>query len=138
MKFLFSFLLFFAASTIYSQNIKLKIAGITDAAGEDITAFEVADTSNVSAVGGGGSVARFSDVKIKKLRGTSTNELFKRSINGLNSAEASFEFYDASAIMYYKIVLKEVFVSHFSYLSPECANCSKLFHQVWFEYRKIE
>ncbi len=125
-----------------SQSIKLKITGITAAEGENVVAFETSDTtaSSFSSGGGGGSAAvpRFEFVKIKKLKGASTNELFKRSVVGTHTAEVTFEFYDTNAALYYKIVLKDVTVNHFSYLSPECTGCTSLFHQVWFDYERIE
>jgi len=139
MRYMLFMLCLFMASIADAQNIKMKITGVTDAAGEDITAFEASDTLIISAGGGGGSgTTRFEVVKIKKTRGTSTNELFKRTMTSTHFADVTFEFNDAGGSLYYKIVIRNVTVNHFSFLSPECTNCSKLFHQAWFGFNKIE
>ena len=141
MKTFFLILLVFLAIDASSQSIKMKITGLTSAEGEDVIAFEASDTIPVTfTAGGGGSsgIAVYEFVKIKKLSDASTNELFKRSLQGTHTQQIDFEFYDANAVMFYKIVLKDVLITHFSYLSPECANCTKLFHQVWFDYARIE
>lgn len=140
---IFFLLLFLAllAPAVNSQSIKLKITGVTVAEGEDVIAFETSDTSISNVAGGSGQVASppvFEMVKIKKLAAASTSELFKRSVNGMHTAEVAFEFNDANGTLFYKIVIKDVTVNHFSYLSPECAGCTKLFHQVWFDYAIIE
>ena len=124
-----------------SQGIKLKITGVTPADGEEVIAFETSDTIPITPSTGSGSGAGlpvFEFVKIKKLSGLSSNELFRRSLLGTHTAEMSFEFTDLQGVLFYKIVLKDVLISHFSYLSPECQGCTKLFHQVWFDYRQIE
>jgi type VI protein secretion system component Hcp len=136
-------LFFLITSITNGQNIKMKIPSFTGlpADGEDLIAFEVSDTQRLSTGGGGGgSVGKteFEFTKIKKQNSASTNELWKRSLNGQHTAEVQFEFYNASNVLFYKIVLKDVIVTHFSYLSPECTNCPRLFHQVWFDYGKIE
>lgn len=123
------------------QSIKIKIAGVTAAAGEDVIAFEVSDTTGASVNGGGGQstpVPSFEFVKIKKLKDVSTNELFKRSMLGTHTANVTFEFYDATSTLFYTIVLLDVTINHFSYLTPECAGCTKMYHQVWLDYVKIE
>lgn len=125
-----------------SQNIKMKMTGvITNPEGEDIIAFEMGDTATYTPSGGGGggsfTTLGFEFVKIKKQKDASTNELFKRSLNGVHSPDATFEFYDGGVLIY-KILLKDLLIQHFSYLSPECFNCTKLFHQVWFSYVMIE
>ena len=140
MKYILFMLCLFMASIADCQTIKMKITSITDAAGEDIIAFEASDTLLISSGGGGGGsgTTRIEVVKIKKARGTSTNELFKRTMNANHFADVTFEFNDAGGSLYYKIVIKDVTVNHFSFLSPECTNCSKLLHQVWFGFTKIE
>ena len=119
----------------------MKITGITAAEGEDILAFETSDTTPASSTFGGGQtsgVPAFEFVKIKKENSPSANELFKRSVNGSHLPEVSFEFYDNNATMFYKIVLKAVTINHFSFLKPECSDCTKLYHQVWFNYTIIQ
>ena len=143
MKFFFLLLFFLAASAMNGQTIKLKVSGITATAGEDILAFEAGDTIPVNTIGGTGggggvSVSRFAAVKFKKVKDSSSAEFHRRSINAAATPDFTFEFYDAGNTLYYKISLKEVYVIHFSYLSPECNGCSKLFHEVWLDYRKIE
>ncbi len=138
---LFLIAFFFFLQIANAQNIKMKIAGITVAEGEDVLAFETSDTTTVSSSGGGGGsvgVTRFEYVKIKKLNDASTNELFRRSISNSHLPDVTFEFYDDAATMFYQISLKDVSILHFSYLSPECAGCAKMYHQVWFDYVKIE
>ena len=135
------FFLITVAVTVNSQIIKLKITGVTSLAGEEVLAFETGDTIPASSTyggGGGGSTVRYETIKIKKLKDVSTNELFKRSINGLHTGEATFEFYDLNNVLFYQIVIKDFTVNHFSYLSPECPGCAKLFHQLWFDYKQIE
>src|SRR5215203_2906491 len=140
MRYILFTLCLFMASIADCQNIKMKITGVTDAAGEDIIAFEASDTLQIASIGGGGTstTTKFEVVKIKKARGTSTNELFKRTMNANHFADVTFEFNDAGGSLYYKIVIKDVTVNHFSFLSPECTNCSKLLHQAWFSFTKIE
>ncbi len=126
-----------------TQNIKMKIPSMTGfpVGGENILAFEVSDTMLTSGGGGGGGgvgKASFDFAKIKKQNSFSTNELWKRSFTGIHTAEVQFEFYDNTNVLFYKIVLKDVTVNHFSYLAPECKNCQSLFHQVWFDYKIIE
>lgn len=124
-----------------SQSIKMKIAGITADAGEDVIAFETGDTTNSSVGSGGGQTAspsRFEFVKIKKVAGGSSNELFKRSTVSSHIADVTFEFYNTGAQLFYKVSIKNAVITHFSYLSPECTNCSKLYHEIWFDFDKIE
>lgn len=133
----------FGSTTAVSQNIKMKIPSITGfpASGESVLAFEVSDTLITSTGGGGGSGVgkpSFEFAKIKKQNSFSTNQLWKFSLIGTNIPEVQFEFYDNSNSLFYKIVLREVTVNHFSYLAPECKNCQSLFHQVWFNYNIIE
>jgi type VI protein secretion system component Hcp len=138
---LFAFLFLFLSS-LHAQNVKMKIPSIAGlpADGEDLLAFEVSDTAHTSQHGSGSGAGRtnFEVTKIKKLSSASTNELWKRSLQGTHLPEVQFEFYNSSNAVFYKIVLKDVTVSHFSYLSPECSNCPRLVHQVWFDYDKIE
>jgi len=82
--------------------------------------------------------ASFEFAKIKKQNSSSTNELWKRSFTGLHTPEVQFEFYDNSNAFFYKIILKDVTINHFSYWAPECKNCQSLFHQVWFDFNIIE
>ncbi len=141
MKLLLLLLFITATSVTYSQTIKMKATGITTGTGEDVIAFETSDTITVNTSGGSGgssSPAIFENVKIKKLLGASTNELFKRSTLGTTSPDFTFEFYDATSTLLYTIVLRNVNITHFSYLSPECSGCSKLYHQLWLAYQKIE
>ncbi|MES2777786.1 MAG: type VI secretion system tube protein Hcp [Bacteroidota bacterium] len=141
MKSLFLLLCFAAmAFCADSQGVKMIITGVTAAEGEDVIAFETSDTiaaTNFSG-GGGASTPVFEFVKIKKVKGVSTNELYKRSLSGLHLTEVKFEFYDEIATLFYQVSIKDVTVNHFSYLAPECPGCFKLFHQVWFDYKQIE
>lgn len=140
MKSVFLLLCLSLAFEAKSQSIKMKIATITAAAGEDVIAFETGDTTSFSSSGGTPTATptRFEFVKIKKLAGGSSNELFKRSTVGSQTADVTFEFNNSSAQLFYKISLKNVVITHFSYLSPECANCANLYHEVWFNFDKIE
>lgn len=123
------------------QTIKMKIATYTSTDGETINALELTDTLPVSTSGGTGSgtgISKFNDLKVKKMAGLSTNELLKRSIAGTQLPQVDFEYYDNTNTLFYKIVIRDVFVSQFSYLSPECANCTSLQHQVNFYFTRIE
>jgi type VI protein secretion system component Hcp len=137
-----AFFFLLVSHSVHAQNIKMKIPSITGvpADGEDLIAFEVSDSLNVAPHGGGMGVGKtsFELAKIKKQSGASTNALWKHSLQGTHIPEVQFEFYNNSNTVFYKIVLKDVTVNHFSYLSPECSNCPRLFHQVWFDYDKIE
>lgn len=134
------FLLLTVTITALSQTIKFKMPAVTSSTGEEILAFEVSDTVQATSFGGTGGTAlpKFEFVKIKKLKGPSTNELFKRSFLGTHATEATFEFYDTGGVLYYKIVIKDVTINHFSFLSPECSGCNQIIHQVWFDYDIIE
>lgn len=140
MKYLLALILCFAFSAINAQSIKMKIAGLTAADGEDIVAFETSDTvPPLNATGGTTGNTIFEYVKVKKLQNTSTVELWKRSVTaGAVTANMTFEFYNAAQAMTFKIVLLNVNVQHFSFLNPECTNCSKLFNQMWLDYQSIE
>ncbi len=130
-----------AVLAVKGQIIKMKAIGLTAPAGENVIAFETSDTTAITiGVGGGGGspITRFEFVKFKKMHGPSTNELFKRSVNLSHTPEITFEFYDSTATIFYIIVLKDVTVNHFSYLAPECNNCTSLFHQVWLDFARIE
>lgn len=140
---LLAIMFLFIFQSLSAQTIKMKIPSISGlpADGEDLIAFEVSDTQYVAGTAGGGGGAGktvFEMAKVKKLMSASTNELWKRSLQGTHIAEVQFDFYNNSNNIFYKIVLKEVTVNHFSFLSPECNNCPRLFHQVWFDYDKIE
>ena len=130
-------LLLFAA-TASSQSIKMKMPTVTPAAGEEVLAFEFSDTIPIFNAGPSQPRVKFQFVKIKKTRGASTNELFKRSVNFTFTPELTFEFFDSNNILYYKIVLKAVTIHHFSFLSPECTGCNELMHQIWFDFDVIE
>src|SRR5688500_4301298 len=117
------------ASCAHAQSIKMKIANVTSPAGEDLVAFQVSDTTFTAAAGGGGGTGKttFDFLKIKKLQDSSTIELWKRSVSGFIGPEITFEFYSATNILYFKIIIRDVTVNHFSYLMPECQGCSKMY-----------
>lgn len=128
-----SALLLFATTAI-GQSIKMKIPPATPAAGEEILAFEFSDTIGISL----NALVKFEFIKIKKTRGTSTNELFRRSIAHTITPEVTFEFFNSSNVLYYKMVFRDVSIHHFSYLSPECTGCNELMHQIWFDFDDLE
>ena len=67
MRYMLFMLCLFMASIANAQNIKMKITGVTDATGEDITAFEASDTLLISSGGAGGGgigTTKFEVVKI--------------------------------------------------------------------------
>ena len=141
MKYLLVVLLLGTTFFATSQTIKLVISGVTEIAGETVIAFETGDTTTVSFPGTGGmqvSAPRFEPIKIKKPFGTSTSELFRRSVGKMLIPETVFQFHNASGELYFSITLREVVITHFSFLSPECINCASLVHQLWFHYNKIE
>lgn len=135
-------LLAFAGMQAASQSIKMKIASLTAAAGEEVSALQMIDSLsvNIGSTGSGSNVGRtyFNGVDIKKITGPSSIQLFQKSITGAVLPEVAFEFYDASNTLYYKIVLKDVYTSLFSHLSPECSGCAKLYNQIRFEPIKYE
>ena len=115
----------------------MKIDGITATAGEEVRAVEFKITAATTwANGGGVSVGKPKpgDFVIKKTNNTSTNELSKKILTGSAIPLVKFEYYSAADDKqpYFTITLKEVFVSNFFWLSPECPTCLKLEHQVAF------
>ncbi len=138
MKSLLLFCTVFFAFAASSQTIKMKIASYTPTDGEPVVALQFADTLPTSVGGSSGGVTKLEFVKIKKPTGLSSIELLKRSLVATILPEVDFEYYDAANTLFYKIVLKDVQVAHFSYLTPECSNCTSLSNQVWFDYSKIE
>ncbi len=125
-----------------AQKILLKIASITATAGEDVKAVdfkvELAATWLGGGGGGGGGRANVHQLLIKKNNNTSTNELFKRVLTGIVLPVVVLEYYNASNVLYFTITLKQVYVTNFFWLSPECPTCLKLEHQVAFVPRQIE
>lgn len=97
-------------------------------------------TSNASTGGGGGGagITTFGAFKIKKESGASTNELFKRVVNGAHLQQVNFDYYDNTGNLYYTIILKDVLFTGFDYLTPECSGCSRLYHQLSIDYVQIE
>jgi len=123
-----------------AQKILLKIASITAVAGEDVKAveFKIDATATWIGGGGGGGRANFHEVLIKKGNNTSTNELFKKVATGTVLQTVVLEYYNASNVLYFTITLRQVYVTNFYWLSPECPTCLKLEHQVAFVPRQIE
>ncbi len=127
-------------SQLSAQKILLKIAPITPVAGEDVKAVEFKIDATSSWIGGGGGAGRanFHEVLIKKSNNTSTNELFKKVATGTVLQTVVLEYYNASNVLYFTITLRQVYVTNFYWLSPECPTCLKLEHQVAFVPRQIE
>jgi type VI protein secretion system component Hcp len=127
-------------SSARGQSIKMTIPGVTATAGEEVIAFETSDTTSTGISGGGiaTGLPRFELVKLKKLKDSSTNKLFSYSTQGSHMQQVRFDFYDGNGSITYRITLEDVVVAHFSYLVPECAGCTKMYHQVWFDYLKIQ
>lgn len=126
-----------------AQKILLKIASVTATAGEEVKAAELRGDGSISwsgAGGGGATVGKVSikDMLIKKQNGTSTNELFKKLLQGTIIPAVVIEYYDANNTLFFTITLKTVFVTNFYWLSPECPTCLKLEHQVAFAPKQIE
>ena len=136
--FLLSMLL--TSGPLVAQKILLKIASITPVAGEDVKAVEFKVDLAATWIGGGGGAGRanFHDFLIKKSNNTSTNELFKKLVTGAVMPAVVLEYYNASNVLYFTITLKQVTVTNFFWLSPECPTCLKLDHQVAFVARYIE
>lgn len=126
-----------------AQKILLKIASVTAMAGEEVKAAELRGDGSISwsgTGGGGASVGKVSikDMLIKKQNGTSTNELFKKLLQGTAIPVVVIEYYDSNNTLFFTITLKTVFVTNFYWLSPECPTCLKLEHQVAFAAKQIE
>ncbi len=134
------FILFLGVIPASAQKILLKIASITAAAGEEVKAAELRADGGVSWSGGGASVGKVSikDVLIKKQNNTSTNDLFKKLLQGTSIPVVVLEYYDSNNTLFFTITLKTVFVTNFYWLSPECPTCLKLEHQVAFSAKQIE
>ena len=128
------------SSQLNAQKILLKIASVTAAAGEDVKAVDFKIELAATWLGGGGGAGRANvhDLLIKKSNNTSTNELFKRVLTGTVLPVVVLEYYNASNVLYFTITLRQVYVSNFFWLSPECPTCLKLEHQVAFVPRQIE
>lgn len=124
-----------------AQSIKMSLSGVTAAGGELVLAVEHKISNTASSGGGGGSTAgvtNFGNFKVKKANGASTNELFKRTVNGTHTAQISFDYYDNTGTLFYSIVLKDVIFTGFDYLTPECSGCAKIYHQLTIDYNQIE
>ncbi len=131
-------LLAFSFGPANAQKIVLKIASITPAAGEEVKAAEFKVEFPVVLSGGAAGKPVFKDFLIKKSNGTSSNELYKKLLTGVIIPVVMIEYYDAANNIYFIITLKQVSVSNFYWLSPECPTCLKLEHQVGFVGRQIE
>jgi type VI protein secretion system component Hcp len=128
-------------SHMMAQRILLKIDAITAPDGEEVRALEFKIRAATSwQLGGGVSVgkAKFDSLIIKKTNNTSTNDLFKSILTGKAYPVVMLEYYDASETLYFTITLKNVYVSGFFWLSPECPTCLKLEHQAAFVFKQIE
>jgi len=125
---------------VCAQKILLKIAAVTAAAGEDVKAVEFKTESTMTWIGSGSGQgkATIHELLIKKTNNTSTNELFKRVTFGTILPTVILEYYNASNVLYFTITLRQVFVTNFFFLSPECPTCLKLEHQVAFVPKQIE
>lgn len=137
------FILLLNVTTASSQKILLKIASVTAAAGEEVKAAELRADGSISwsgAGGGGASVGKVSikDLLIKKQNNTSTNDLFKKLLQGTAIPSVVIEYYDSNNTLFFTITLKTVYVTNFYWLSPECPTCLKLEHQVAFSAKQIE
>ena len=123
-----------------AQKILLKIGVVTAAGGEEVRAVDF-KFDNLSIVSGGGHTSgkvQASDLMIKKTNNTSTNDLFKKVLNGSRYPEVKLEYYDNANALYFTLTLKDVIVTQFYWLSPECPTCLKLEHQVAFAPLIIE
>ena len=144
MKKLVAFLIssiFSICSHLNAQKILLKIASITDPAGEEVRAVDFkVDAVTTWASGGGVSVGapKVHDILIKKTNNTSTNAIYKKLLQGAITPIVILEYYDASNLLYFQITLKSVYVSNFYWLSPECPTCLKLEHQIAFVPKQVE
>jgi type VI protein secretion system component Hcp len=125
----------------FGQKILMKINAVTAKDGEEVRAAEFkTDAATTWSSGAGASVGKpkTGPFIIKKTHNTSSNDLYKHILIGSEYPEVIFEYYDAAGKLYFTITLRNVFVSEFYWLTPECPGCLKLEHQVGFVPRKIE
>ena len=123
------------------QKILMKIGSITASGGEEVRAAEFKTDAPTSwSSGGGASVGKpkLGSFIIKKTNGPSTNDLHRHIISGSAYPEVIFEYYDAADKLYFTITLRDVFLTEFYRLTPECPGCLKLEHQVGFISKRIE
>ncbi len=124
-----------------AQKILLKIGTITKKLGEEVKAVDFRVSSSTSFSSGGGiSVGKpqFNSLLIKKVKDTSTNDIYKKLLSGANYPEVLLEYYDASNVLYFTITMKTVYITQFYWLSPECPTCIKLEHEIGFMPKTIE
>ena len=129
-----------AGHNTIAQRILLKIDGVTAPDGEEVRAVDFKVRATTSWSPGGSSVgkARLDRFILKKTNNVSSNELFKAVLTAKAYPVVTLEYYDASEVQYFTITLKDVFVSTFFWLSPECPTCLKLEHQIAFAAKQIE
>ncbi len=124
-----------------AQKIVLKIGAITASGGEEVRAVDFKiDAATSWSLGGGASVGvpKVHEFLIKKTNNISSNDIYKKILQGSSYPEVVLEYYNVADKLYFRITLKDVYVSNFYFLSPECPTCLELEQQVAFVPKKIE
>lgn len=128
------------AGKAVSQSIIMKIGTVTEAGGEEVKAADFRiDAATTYGTGGGTSVGvpKVSEFIVKKNMGKSTQDLYRKILAGTVTPEVIIEYRNADSA-YLRITLKDVYISNFYWLSPECPTCIKTEHQIAFVPKKIE
>ena len=124
-----------------AQKILLKIGSVTAAGGEEVRAVDFkVDAATSWSLGGGPivGVPKVHEFLIKKTSNVSTTDIFKKILQGTSYPEVVLEYYTAADRLYFKITLKDVYISNCFFLSPECPTCIELEQQVAFVPKLIE
>jgi type VI protein secretion system component Hcp len=135
-----AFLLLIGTHTM-AQKILLKIGSITATGGEEVRAVDFKiDAATSWSLGGGASVGvpKVHEFLVKKTSNISSNDIYKKILQGASFPEVVLEYYNISDRLYFKITLKDVYISNFYFLSPECPTCLELEQQVAFVPKQIE
>jgi type VI protein secretion system component Hcp len=125
----------------FGQKIVMKIPSITKAGGEDVRMLEFQINTETSYLKGtGASVGKPTpgSLIIKKTNNQSGNTLLKYIAQGKSIPEVTFEYSDASNVVYYTITISNAFLTQLHWLSPECATCPKLEQQVGFVFKTLK
>ena len=124
-----------------AQKILLKIGSVTAAGGEEVRAVDFKiDAATSWSLGGGPTVGvpKVHEFLVKKTSNVSSNDIYRKILQGASYPEVVLEYYNISDRLYFKITLREVYISNFYFLSPECPTCLELEQQVAFVPKQIE
>jgi type VI protein secretion system component Hcp len=125
----------------FGQKIIMKIPSVTKPGGEEVRVLEFqinAETSFLKGTGAAVGKPTPGSLIIKKTNNQSGNTLLKYIAQGRAIPEVTFEYADASNVVYYIITISNAFLTQLHWLSPECATCPKLEQLVGFVFKTLK